>query len=44
MLYSKYSNYSPDQIMSEDYIKISEYLLSIAKDSNIREKMKRNII
>lgn len=44
MFYSKYSNYAPDQIMTKDYIKLSEYMLSVAKDSNVREKMKRNIV
>lgn len=39
MFYSKYSDYSPEQIKTEDYEKLCEQLLSLAKDKNIKEKM-----
>lgn len=44
MLYSKYSDFSPEQIITQNYQKICEQLLSMAEDEQIREKMKRNII
>lgn len=44
MWYSKYSDYSPKQIMNEDYEKLCKQLLSMVKDDKIKEKMQRNII
>ena len=44
MWYSKYSNYSPDQIINEDYEKLCVILLSMVKDEKIKEIMKRNTI
>ncbi len=44
MFYSKYSDFSPEQIISKDYKKLSDHLLSIVKDAEVIEKMKRYII
>ena len=44
MLYSKYSDFSPQKIMTEKYKKICENFLKFAKDNQVLEKMKRNII
>ncbi len=44
MFYSKYSDFSPEQIITEDYEKLCIQLLSIVKDEQIKEKMKRNTI
>ena len=44
MFYSKYSSYSHEQILTENYKKHCEKLLSMATDEQVREKMKRNII
>lgn len=41
MWYSKYSNYTPEQIMISDYEKICVQFLSMVKDEKIKEKMKR---
>ena len=40
----KYSDYSIDQITSPMYNKISQKLLSLAKDEDTRKKMERHII
>ena len=39
MFYSKYSDYSPEQIKREKYEELSKQLLAIAKDNNVKEKM-----
>ncbi len=44
MFYSKYSDFSPDQIITKNYENVCVHLLQLAKDDKIREKMKRNII
>ena len=44
MFYSKYSDYSPEQIITENYQKFCDQLLSSVKDEQIKEKMKRNTI
>ena len=44
MFYSKYSSYSDEQMLTEDYKKHCEMLLSMTTDENVRKKMKRNII
>lgn len=44
MFYSKYSNYSPEQIISKDFEKLSSILLSIVKDAKTKEIMERNTV
>lgn len=44
MDYSKYSDFSPDQIIEKDYKKLCEHILSMAKDKQSKEKMERNTI
>lgn len=44
MFYSKYSDYAPDQIITEKYEEVSEMLLNMVEDGQTKEKMKRNII
>jgi len=44
MFYSKYSSYSDEQILTEDYKKHCEKLLSMTTNEKVKEKMKRNII
>lgn len=39
MFYSKYSDYSPEQIKTENYEKLCKQFLSIAKDDKVKEKM-----
>ena len=40
----RYSEYSIDKITSSLYEKFSQKILSLAKDEDTRNKMKRNII
>lgn len=40
MFYSKYSDYSPEQIIDENYRKVCDRLLSKVKDEKVLEKMK----
>ena len=44
MLGGKYSMYSKEQIINDDYKELSEYLLSEAHDLEIKRKMQRNFI
>lgn len=44
MSYSKYSDYSSEQIVTEDYQKLCDILLSKASNEQVLEKMKRYII
>lgn len=39
MFYSKYSDWSPEEIMSEDYENLCKHLLSMAKDEKIKSRM-----
>lgn len=40
----KYSDYTTDQITSPIYEEVAQKLLTLAKDEDIRRKMRRNII
>ena len=42
--FSKYSNYSPEQIQTSTYEKLSSFMLKIVQNEEIKEKMKRNFI
>ena len=44
MFYYKYSNYSPEQIINDNYKKIADNLLKISISEEHKEKIKRNII
>lgn len=44
MFYNKYSDYFPEQIITENYKKLSEQFLSIIQNEQIKEKIKRYII
>lgn len=44
MPYSKYSNYSPEDIINEKYKKLCNQLLSMDNDEKVKEKMERNTI
>lgn len=44
MVDGKYSNYTSEQIINEDYQKLCEQLLTLSADEKNKEKMKRNII
>jgi hypothetical protein len=44
MIYSKYSDYKPEQIINRDYKKLCDLLLCMVKDEQIKAKMERNII
>lgn len=39
MFYSKYTDYSPEQIKTEKYEELSKQLLSMAKDNKVKEQM-----
>lgn len=44
MWYSKYSDYSPEQIINEDYENLCTQFLDMVKDDKIKEKMRRYTI
>ena len=44
VFYSKYSNYSPEQISSESYEQISQKLLAMSDKEDITKKMQRYFI
>lgn len=47
MFYSKYSDYFPEQIMSEKYKEVSSKIIEMAEmseDESVIEKIKRNFI
>lgn len=44
MFYSKYSSFSPEQVIDKSYQKLCDQLLSLVNDGQIERKMKRNII
>ena len=44
MFYSKYSDYSPEQIMSSDYEILCKKILSMSEDEQVTEKIKRYTI
>lgn len=44
MFYYKYSNYSPEQIITDNYKKIANNLLEIPTLEEYKEKIKRDII
>lgn len=44
MFYSKYSDYTHEQVLTDKYKQHCEKLLSMATSEQVQEKMKRNII
>jgi len=44
MLGGKYSDYTSEQIITEDYQKLCNQFLHMSTDEKIKEKVKRNFI
>lgn len=44
MFYSKYSDYLPEQIISENYEKICDLLLKLSDDEKIKQQTIRNTL